>query len=210
MTRWVLLTATVDQEQVAALAAHPEVGHSSAGADLPGSVGGPGAVWDLVTDADPRSLPGVPADAEAVPLVTIAQQDVPFDGPRIKRTLLLTVADGTPDEVVRRFEQDTIAMPDHISTIRAWALSRVDTSLADASTRWTHVWEQEFVDADGLNGEYLLHPYHWTYVDNWFDPESPRHIVEPAIAHLYRLAEGPVLLAQMSASSTGRPNASRP
>lgn len=208
MTRWVLLSASADKSDVAALAAHPDVRHCSAGADLPGSVGGPGAVWDLTTTAELASLPGVPADVDAVPLLPVGSRTVDLEGPRIKRTLLLTVAPGTPDEVVRRFEHDTMAMPDHISSIRSWALSRVDTSVTGASRRWTHVWEQEFVDADGLNGEYLLHPYHWTYVDNWFDSESPRHIVEPAIAHLYRTADGPVLGPdQISASSTGSPNA---
>ncbi|WP_439117653.1 hypothetical protein [Nocardia nova] len=46
---------------------------------------------------------------------------------------------------------------------------------------------------DGLNGDYLLHPYHWTCVDRWFDPEMPGAIVDPAIAHLYRWADGPLL-----------------
>lgn len=193
MTRWILLHATAPEDVVLSLAARPDVSHCSAGADLPGSVGGPGAVWDLTTDTDLSSLSGIPADADAVPLATIASRVVPYDGPRVKRTLLLSVKAGTPDDVTERFEQDTMAMPDHIGSIGSWALSRVDTSVAGASTRWTHVWEQEFVDADGLNGEYLLHAYHWTYVDRWFDTEVPGHVVEPAIAHLYRAATGPVL-----------------
>ncbi len=197
MTRWVVLTTgpadagelAVAVDKVASVAG---VEHCSAGPEIPGSVGGLGVVWDLTTDADLASLP-LPAGADAVPLETVAAHREPYDGPRVKRTLLLTVAAGTPAHVVEQFERDTAAMPDHIGSIRSWALSRVDTSVPGASTRWTHVWEQEFADVDGLVGDYLLHPYHWTHVDRWFDGEVPGHVVEPAIAHLYREASEAVL-----------------
>ncbi|MEU8530977.1 Dabb family protein [Streptomyces sp. NPDC048629] len=102
---------------------------------------------------------------------------------------------GTPPETVARFEADVMGMPEHITAIRAWALSRVTTDVGrPAPARWTHVWEQEFADVDGLTGDYLLHPYHWTYVDRWFDPELPTSIVSPALAHVYRWTDTPVLV----------------
>lgn len=151
------------------------------GPDLPGSVGGRGATWDLAGAAAP-DVPG----AEAVALTEIASAHVPLTGPRIKRTLLLAVRPGTPPGTVAAFEADLTAMPRHIPAICSWALSR-------ATGRWTHAWEQEFADEAGLTGEYLLHPYHWTYVDRWFDAESSTAIVGPRLAHLYRAASGPVL-----------------
>jgi len=84
-----------------------------------------------------------------------------------------------------------MAMPEHIATIRSWALSRVDG--ASGPTRWTHAWEQEYVDIAGLTGEYLLNPYHWAHVDRWFDGEVPGAIVEPALAHVFRWSETAVL-----------------
>lgn len=193
MTRWVIRTPTTDcAPAVAAARAGREVVACSAGPDLPGTVGGLGMTWDLTTTAPPSSVLDLSASADAVPLIPVAAQHVPFVGRRIKRTLLLRVRPGTPDGIRARFEADLTAMPAHITAIRSWALSRVDTA-RQPSAPWTHVWEQEFIDPDGLNGEYLLHPYHWTHVDRWFDAEIPNAIVEPAIAHLFRWADQPIL-----------------
>ncbi|MFD0902975.1 Dabb family protein [Actinomadura sediminis] len=173
MRRWVILSP-------------PEttVPGADGGPDLPGSVGGRGASWDLAAGAPP-DVPGT----EAVALSEIASAHVELTGPRVKRTLLLTVRPGTPPGVVAAFEADLMAMPRHIPAIRSWALSRTTGA-------WTHAWEQEFADESGLTGQYLLHPYHWTYVDRWFDAELPTAIVLPRIAHLYRAAPGPVLGAR--------------
>ncbi|GAB2546514.1 Dabb family protein [Nocardia heshunensis] len=198
MSRWVILSsapsgADVDAglaDAAAKAAAASGVTHCSAGVDLPGSTGGQGALWDLVADSAPATvLPGLPADADVVPLAPVHARVARLDSARrIKRTLLLTVRHDTSPETVARFESDLMAMPAHIPAIKSWSLSRVP-----GHPRWTHVWEQEFADPDGLNGDYLLHPYHWTHVDRWFDAEIPGAIVEPAIAHLYRWADGPVL-----------------
>jgi hypothetical protein len=101
----------------------------------------------------------------------------------IKRTLFLRVQQDALPANVAQFERDTMQMPHHIKSIRNWAFSRTDATLQP--TTWTHVWEQEFEDVDGLVGEYMQHPYHWGLVDSWFDPECPQRIVEPRLAHVY-------------------------
>ncbi|MGW0057113.1 Dabb family protein [Nocardia nova] len=143
--------------------------------------------WDVTCADLGAAWPGRPADADAVALTRLAGARVAWSGKRIKRTLLLRVRPETAPAVVSRFEADLAAMPGHIAAIGSWTLSRAD------HPRWTHAWEQEFADLDKLNGDYLLHPYHWTCVDRWFDPEMPGAIVDPAIAHLYRWADGPLL-----------------
>ncbi|MFI6583454.1 Dabb family protein [Embleya sp. NPDC050493] len=182
MTRWVVLAATMPGPGLA--------GVRSAGPDLPGSVGGHGFSWDL----DAGAAPELPAHAEAVALRPVRAAFVPTTGPRIKRTLLLTVRTGTSADVLAEFESDLIAMPDHIATIRSWALSRVARRAGRASP-WTHVWEQEYATVEGLTGEYLLNPYHWAHVDRWFDGEVPGSIVEPGLAHVFRHSDPPVLTA---------------
>jgi hypothetical protein len=82
-------------------------------------------------------------------------------------------------------------MPDYIPEIRSWSLSRVRPVTSNA--RWTHVWEQEYVDVGGLNVAYIRHPYHRTGVDRWFDPEVPCSIVEPHLAHMFGWADRPML-----------------
>ncbi|MGW0816418.1 Dabb family protein [Streptomyces viridiviolaceus] len=196
MTRWVALLPAGESAVYDAAVEIPGVSASSAGPDLPGSFGGTGVTWDVTADRSPVGVAaglGVPQPLDSVALAPVRSRAVPLSGARVKRTLLLAVRPGTPDGLVARLEADLLAMPDHVSTIRSWALSRVDQALTPS--RWTHVWEQEYPDVEGLTGEYLSHPYHWTCVDRWFDGEVPgAGIVEPRLAHVFRRSEDAVLV----------------
>ena len=109
----------------------------------------------------------------------------------VYRTLLLRVAPETEAASVARFEHELSLMPQYVSTIRAWQLSRV--SEAVGTTAWTHVFEQEFSDVDGLMGPYLMHPIHWAVVDRWFDPETTDVIVRDRVCHSFCAITAPVL-----------------
>jgi hypothetical protein len=109
----------------------------------------------------------------------------------VYRTLLLRVQPDADEEAVTRFEHELSSMPQYVSTIRAWQLSRAVEPVGD--TRWTHVFEQEFSDAEGLLGPYLMHPIHWAVVDRWFDPETTDVIVRDRICHSFCSVEHPVL-----------------
>ncbi len=109
----------------------------------------------------------------------------------VYRTLLLRVLPDTAAATVARFEHELSLMPRYVSTIRAWQLSRV--SEAVGTTAWTHVFEQEFSDVDGLMGPYLMHPIHWAVVDRWFDPETTDVIVRDRVCHSFCAITDPVL-----------------
>ena len=100
----------------------------------------------------------------------------------VYRTLLLRVAPGTDADTVTRFEDELRSMPRYVSTILAWQLSRAEDAVGKA---WTHVFEQEFTDAAGLMGPYLMHPIHWAVVDRWFDPECPDAIIRDRVCHSF-------------------------
>jgi hypothetical protein len=101
----------------------------------------------------------------------------------VYRTLLLRVADDTADAVAERFEADLRLLPRYVHTISAWQLSRVEKAIG--ASAWTHVFEQDFSDLDGLMGPYLMHPIHWAYVDRWFDFECPEAIVRDRVCHSF-------------------------
>ncbi len=113
------------------------------------------------------------------------------DAGTVYRTLLLRVHADTPGSTITRFEQELSTMPRYLPSIRAWQLSRV--SAAVGAAEWTHVFEQEFADADALRGSYLMHPIHWAVVDRWFDPECPDVIVRDRVCHSFCASTGPVL-----------------
>ncbi|WP_175762985.1 Dabb family protein [Burkholderia ambifaria] len=95
------------------------------------------------------------------------------------RTLMLRVRPQADDARVLELERELLRMPAFMPGIRNWRLSRIATPGA-----WTHVWQQEFAQVGALLGEYLLHPYHWGWVDRRFDAESPDWTVD-AISHAF-------------------------
>ncbi|RQR90160.1 MULTISPECIES: Dabb family protein [unclassified Burkholderia] len=97
----------------------------------------------------------------------------------IWRTLMLRVRPTAGEAQVRDLERELLRMPAFMPGIRNWRLSRIVTP-----GMWTHVWQQEFAHVGDLLGEYLLHPYHWGWVDRRFDAESPDWTVE-AISHAF-------------------------
>jgi Stress responsive A/B Barrel Domain len=101
----------------------------------------------------------------------------------VYRTLLLRVAPGSDEATIERFEDDLRLLPRYVPAITAWQLSRVESAVG--TSQWTHVFEQEFRNLDGLMGPYLMHPIHWAYVDRWFDPECPDVIVRDRVCHSF-------------------------
>lgn len=109
----------------------------------------------------------------------------------VYRALLLRVQPDTQPATVARFEAELRSMAHYVTTICAWQLSRVHEPVG--RTAWTHVFEQEFTDIDGLMGPYLLHPIHWAVVDRWFDPESPDVIIRDRVCHSFCVLDRSVL-----------------
>ncbi len=109
----------------------------------------------------------------------------------VYRALLLRVLPDTDPDTVARFEDELSLMPRYVPAISAWQLSRVDEAIG--TSQWTHVFEQEFGDADGLMGPYLMHPIHWAVVDRWFDPECPEVIVRDRVCHSFCHCDGAVV-----------------
>jgi hypothetical protein len=100
----------------------------------------------------------------------------------IWRTLLLRTRPEAAAHV-HALEQDLLSMPRYMKGIRNWRLGRV-VSKNIGGGEWTHVWQQEYARIDDLLGEYLVHPFHWGWVDRWFDMEFPEWTVD-RISHAF-------------------------
>lgn len=98
----------------------------------------------------------------------------------IKRTLLLRVRPDADHAKVEQFERELLQMPHYMPGILNWSLGRTQ-----AGSHWSHVWQQEFQETADLQGEYMLHPYHWAWVDRWFDPEHPACMVDGMLCHAF-------------------------
>lgn len=93
----------------------------------------------------------------------------------VYRTLFVGVSEATPQTIQTQFSGELACLPNYIPEIRNWAMNA--TVAARGEVPWTHVWEQEFASVDGLVGPYMMGPYHWAFVDRWFDDEMPEQIV---------------------------------
>lgn len=161
---------------------------------LPGSRNGGDILVHLRFDSAPNSV-DLALDDPAITRINGADyngspQRLGESG-TVYRALLLAVAPDTDPAAVERFERGLALLPRYVSSIRAWQLSRV--SAAVGATGWTHVFEQEFTDADGLMGPYLMHPIHSAVVDRWFDPETTDCIVRERVCHSFCYTPAPVL-----------------
>jgi Stress responsive A/B Barrel Domain len=131
--------------------------------------------------------PLVAACAAHVETVAYSQGPATVREPRladaVHRTLLLHVDPATDPPIVERFEHDLAGMSRHIESIRNASLSHVGSMTGSLGPPYTHVWEQEFDDLEGLTGPYMRHAYHWSVVDPWFDAQAPQAIVDGQLIH---------------------------
>lgn len=173
--------------------------NSAAGKTLPRDISGGSLMWRLAFASEqdhwaaraskqwrdgiaPLLMPERAAVLDSIAYRSgLSDSSIGRKAPGIWRCLVLSVDAGTPAHTIRQFERDTVLMPRHVSAIRNWSMGHV--AAGEGRRRWTHVWEQEFDDIAGLEGEYMTHPIHWGLVDGWFDPECPQRIVDPFLIH---------------------------
>jgi hypothetical protein len=99
------------------------------------------------------------------------------------RTSFFSVNRPPSEAAIRQFDFETYEMGVYIPTIVNWQISRATE--ASGARRWTHVWEQEYEEIGGLHGAYMLHPYHWAWIDRWYDPESTSHMIDTHVTHTF-------------------------
>jgi hypothetical protein len=88
----------------------------------------------------------------------------------------------TPERTAA-FDTDVLAMPRHVGKILNWQLSRVVE--ASGKRQWTHIWEQEYQEISGLHVDYMNHPFHWGFVDRWFETQDDGWLIDPYVCHTY-------------------------
>jgi hypothetical protein len=93
----------------------------------------------------------------------------------VYRVLLVAAVAEASAAARQEFANALAAMPDYIPEIINWGMNSVVASRGERE--WTHVWEQEFAEVEHLTGAYMNSPYHWGFVDRWFDSEMPAQII---------------------------------
>ena len=94
----------------------------------------------------------------------------------IYRLLFISLDEAASATDVAQFEYETYEMGLYIPSIVQWRISRISEGSGTGS--WTHMWEQEYENLDGLLNTYMLHPHHWAWINRWYDPECAEHVVQ--------------------------------
>lgn len=147
------------------------------------------------SEAQIRALETDPAIAQIdwATFETLAAGDpAPQTPGGVYRCLLLAVPEDLDAAILQQFADETVRMPDHIDTIVRWTLGQA--TARGGARRWTHVWEQEYAALEGFTGEYMMNPYHWSFIDRWYDIESPERIVDRRIGNSLCLIERRVIV----------------
>ncbi|HSB95629.1 MAG TPA: hypothetical protein VLC91_04240 [Spongiibacteraceae bacterium] len=105
----------------------------------------------------------------------------------IKRTAYFRLLPNAPAAVAAQLEAALLQMPAYMPGMTNWRLSRA------LDSEWTYIWEQEYARLDDLLGEYMVHPFHWAYIDPWFDAEFSRQIIATQLSHAFCPATDSVL-----------------
>jgi hypothetical protein len=176
---------------------------------LPGVYNGGDYIWHLQFADEPAyrawqadEAGGGLADATLADKALVAHVDsAAYEGGRsgsksalergAYRTLLLSVNRAPNEAAVERFDFETYEMGLYIPTIVNWQVSRVLE--ASGARKWTHVWEQEYVEIGGLHGAYMMHPHHWGHIDRWYDPECTDYMIDTHLCHTFCNFEGSMI-----------------
>jgi hypothetical protein len=100
----------------------------------------------------------------------------------LRRLLLIRCAPGADPRAIDEL-RDAITAGGTQLPLAGWRLAR---ALPHPTHPWSLIWEQLFAGEDALS-EYMRHPYHWTVIDPYFDPEHPMAIVSDVTMAYYRL-----------------------
>lgn len=113
-------------------------------------------------------------------------------GKGVYRVALFRASVRPTPERLAAFGIQTASLAHYIKSIRRWQIGIAEE--AGGLHAWTHVWEQEYRDLDGLLGPYMLHPAHWAHVERWFDPEYGEWLVDPLLVHSFCAIDEAVII----------------
>jgi hypothetical protein len=137
-----------------------------------------GAFERLDALASDQAIARIDAIAYRPDLVRLTRSDM-HDA--VYRALIVAVEPSASPQQAQQWLAEIRRMPAYIPEIVNAATGNVIRSRGER--RWTHVWEQEFASVADLRGPYMTNPYHWAFIDRWFDPEMPDRIIDTRLCH---------------------------
>ncbi|MEG0374161.1 MAG: Dabb family protein [Raoultibacter sp.] len=107
------------------------------------------------------------------------------------RVLIFSLLDDADPAMVAKMESSMNGMTNFVPGLKNCKLSKVVES--SGTNSWDYAYECDFDEPTSLLGKYMTTPYHFCYIDKFFEPACNEWIVDTNLATPYCAQEKPFL-----------------
>lgn len=99
------------------------------------------------------------------------------------RLLIFSLNEGASPEIVANMERTIVKFPDYVPQIANSRFAKVVETTG--TNNWDYAFDVEYEQVTDYFGWYLGTPYHWGYIDRFFEPTASDFIIEPHLCSVY-------------------------
>lgn len=107
------------------------------------------------------------------------------------RVLMFDLIDDPDPAMVTKMESVMLDMADHVPGLLNCKFARVVE--ASGTHDWKYAYECDFDDPSTFTGKYLTTPFHFCYIDKFFEPACAEWVVNPDLRTPFMVQEKPFL-----------------
>lgn len=99
------------------------------------------------------------------------------------RLLIFHILPDVPEERIRKMKENIVRFPDYVPGMVSCKIAKVVES--SGSMDWNCAFDVDFELPGDYLGWYLHSPYHWAYIDRYFEPSSCDFCIDPHLCSVY-------------------------
>lgn len=99
------------------------------------------------------------------------------------RVLLFHVLDNATEELKAEMEENIIRFPTFVTGMVNCKICKVVES--SGSNQWDYAFECDYDTPYTYVGAYLATPYHWGFIDRYFEPSAKEFFIDPNLTSVY-------------------------
>lgn len=107
------------------------------------------------------------------------------------RILIFSLLDDADPAMVTKMEANMNGMTEHVPGLRNCKFAKIVES--DGSDAWAYAYECDFDEPGSFLGKYMTTPYHFCYIDKFFEPACNEWIANTNLCTPYIAQETPFL-----------------
>lgn len=114
------------------------------------------------------------------------------DQAKCHRVLIYAIVPDAKPEMLEKMESIMPDMPNYIPGLLNCKLARVEEY--SGTMKWAYAFECDFDDPMTFLTSYNFRPYHWSFIDKFFEPSCEEWVADPNLCTPYIAADSAFLL----------------